>query len=203
MKVAWLGLGIMGSRQAVHLVRAGHELCVWNRTRETADAGAAEHGATVAATPRDAVADVEIAFTMLVDGDQVRAVLGEAAGAAQPGLLCVDMSTIGSTAAREIGATLADRGVRFIDAPVTGSSPKAEDGTLTVMAGGEREDFERARPLLEEMGGLVVHAGPLGHGQTVKVINNAVGAANLSTVGQNRIAASAGRAAPRPRVAVV
>jgi 3-hydroxyisobutyrate dehydrogenase-like beta-hydroxyacid dehydrogenase len=101
------------------------------------------------------------------------------------------MSTIGSTAAREIGATLADRGVRFIDAPVTGSSPKAEDGTLTIMAGGEREDFERARPLLEEMGGLVVHAGPLGHGQAVKVINNAVAAANASTVGQALLAAHA------------
>ena len=72
------------------------------------------------------------------------------------------MSTIGPAAARRIAARLAERGIRFVDAPVTGSSPKAEDGTLTIMAGGEREDFERARPLFDAMGELVVHVGPLG-----------------------------------------
>jgi 3-hydroxyisobutyrate dehydrogenase-like beta-hydroxyacid dehydrogenase len=191
MKLAWLGLGIMGSRQAANLVRAGHELTVWNRTRATADAWAAEHRATVAATPAEAVAGAEVAFTMLVDGPQVRTVLGEVAGAAPPDLLCVDMSTIGAEEARAIGTALADRGVRFMDAPVTGSSPKAEDGTLTIMAGGERADFEQAKPLFEAMGKLIVHAGPLGHGQTVKVINNAVAAANASTVGQALIAGDA------------
>jgi 3-hydroxyisobutyrate dehydrogenase-like beta-hydroxyacid dehydrogenase len=191
MRVAWLGLGIMGSRQAANLVRAGHELTVWNRTRETAEAWAREHRATVAGSPGEAVAEAEVAFSMLVDGPQVRTVLGEAAGAAPPDLLCVDMSTIGAAEARSIGAALADRGVAFMDAPVTGSSPKAEDGTLTIMAGGDRADFERARPLFESMGQLIVHAGPLGHGQTVKVINNAVAAANASTAGQALIAADA------------
>jgi 3-hydroxyisobutyrate dehydrogenase-like beta-hydroxyacid dehydrogenase len=191
MRVAWLGLGIMGSRMAANLVRAGHELTVWNRTRETADAWAAEHRATVAGSPADAVREAEVAFTMLVDGPQVRAVVGEAAGAAPPDLLCVDMSTIGAGEARSIGEGLADRGVRFMDAPVTGSSPKAEDGTLTIMAGGERADFDRARPLFEAMGELIVHAGPLGHGQTVKVINNAVAAANASAVGQALLVADA------------
>lgn len=189
MKLAWLGLGIMGSRQAANLVRAGHELTVWNRTRETADAWAAEHRATVAATPAEAVAGAEVAFTMLVDGPQVRDVLAQADP--PEGLLCVDMSTIGSAEAREIGAELAQRGVRFMDAPVTGSSPKAEDGTLTIMAGGDQADFDRAKPLFGAMGQLVVHAGPLGHGQTVKVINNAVAAANASTVGQALIAGQA------------
>ena len=121
MKLAWLGLGIMGSRQAANLVRAGHELTVWNRTRETADAWAAEHRATVAATPSEAVAGAEVAFTMLVDGPQVRDVLAQADP--PEGLLCIDMSTIGAEAARAIGAELAARGVRFMDAPVTGSSP--------------------------------------------------------------------------------
>ncbi len=189
MRVAWLGLGIMGSRQAANLVRAGHELTVWNRTRETADAWAAEHRATVAGTPAEAVSEAEVAFTMLVDGPQVRSVLEQA----EPpkGLLCVDMSTIGAEEARAIGAELAGRGVRFMDAPVTGSSPKAEDGTLTIMAGGERSDFDAARALFEAMGELIVHAGPLGHGQTVKVINNAVAAANCSAVGQALLVADA------------
>src|SRR3954471_19401435 len=137
----------MGSRQAANLGRAGHELTVWNRTREPADAWAAEHRARVAGSPAEAVKEAEVAFSMLVDGPQVRAVLGEAAGAAPPGLLCVDMSTIGAAEARAVGAALADCGVRFMDAPVTGSSPKAEDGTLTIMAGGAAEGFEQGRPL--------------------------------------------------------
>src|SRR4051794_15897710 len=179
----------MGSRQAANLVRAGHELTVWNRTRETAEAWAGKHRATVAGTPAEAVREAEIAFTMLVDGPQVRAVLEKAEPS--EGLLCIDMSTTGAEEARSIGAMLAERGVRFMDAPVTGSSPKAEDGTLTIMAGGAAEDFEQARPLFEAMGELIVHAGPLGHGQTVKVINNAVAAANASAVGQALIAADA------------
>ena len=94
------------------------------------------------------------------------------------------MSTIGPTAARRIGAALPSAASRFLDAPVTGSSPKAEDGTLTIMVGGDRRDFERARPLFEAMGKLVVHAGGSGDGQTVKVINNAVAAANTAVVAE-------------------
>jgi 3-hydroxyisobutyrate dehydrogenase-like beta-hydroxyacid dehydrogenase len=86
--------------------------------------------------------------------------------------------------ARAIGAALAERDVRFVDAPVTGSSPKAEAGTLTIMAGGDAGDFERARPLFEVMGELVVHVGALGQGQMTKLVNNAVAAANAVTLGQ-------------------
>jgi 3-hydroxyisobutyrate dehydrogenase-like beta-hydroxyacid dehydrogenase len=180
MRVGWIGLGIMGGRMAANLRRAGHELVVWNRTTGRAQAFADEHGAEVAATPADIEADVVI--TMLVDGPQVEeALLGEG-GAATAGreALFVDMSTIGPAAARELG----ERIPRFVDAPVTGSSPKAEDGTLTIMAGGAKEDVDRAWPLFEAMGKLIVHAGPVGHGQQIKVINNAVGAANLSTAAQ-------------------
>src|SRR5690349_19170538 len=145
MRVAWLGLGIMGSRQAANLVRAGHELTVWNRTRETADAWAAEHRATVAGTPAEAVREAEVAVSVLAQAEPPE------------GLLCVDMSTIGAEEARSIGGWLAERGVRFMDAPVTGSSPKAEDGTLTIMAGGERSDFDAAQALFEAMGELIVH----------------------------------------------
>src|SRR3954453_9550365 len=102
MRVAWLGLGIMGSLQAAHLARAGHELTVWNRTRSKAEAWAAEHGATIADSPGAAAAQAEVLFTMLVDGDQVAATL---AGVGRDGLLVVDMSTTGAPARRAIAAS--------------------------------------------------------------------------------------------------
>jgi 3-hydroxyisobutyrate dehydrogenase-like beta-hydroxyacid dehydrogenase len=189
MRVGWIGLGIMGSRMAANLRRAGHELVVCNRTRETAEAWAAEHGAQVAATPADI--EAEIVITMLVDGPQVQeALLGEHGAAVSPaadGTLFVDMSTIGPEAARALAARVG----AFVDAPVTGSSPKAQDGTLTIMAGGEPEHVQRAWPLFEAMGELIVHAGPVGHGQQIKVINNAVAAANTSTLAQALLVGSA------------
>jgi 3-hydroxyisobutyrate dehydrogenase-like beta-hydroxyacid dehydrogenase len=187
MRAAFIGLGIMGSRMAANLRRAGHDLTVFNRTRATADAWTSEHGATVAATPAEAAAGAELVITMVVDGPQVEDVLlgqGGAAEGAAAGLLFLDMSTIAPTHSRRIGAALAERGLRFMDAPVTGSSPKAEDGTLTIMAGGEAEDFERARPLFEAMGELVVHVGALGDGEMLKLINNAVAAVNTAAVGE-------------------
>jgi 3-hydroxyisobutyrate dehydrogenase len=188
MRVAFCGLGIMGSRQAANLVRAGHELTVWNRTRATAEAWAAVHRATVAATPAEAAAAAEVVITMVVDGPQVEHVLlgpdGVASGAAA-GTLCVDMTTIAPAESRALGAALGERGLRFVDAPVTGSSPKAADGTLTIMCGGAPADVEQARPLFEAMGSLVVHAGEEhGAGELVKVINNAVAAANAATLAQ-------------------
>jgi len=186
--VAFLGLGIMGSRQAVHLVREGHRLTVYNRTPETARAWADEHGANVAETPREAAAAADIVFSMVVDGDQVTALLLDdpdgAVHGARDGALFVDMSTIAPTQTRAIGERLSARDVRFVDAPVTGSAPKAADGTLTIMAGGAGEDVERARPLLDAMGALVVHVGELGQGEMAKVINNSVAAVNAATVAQ-------------------
>jgi 3-hydroxyisobutyrate dehydrogenase len=187
MRVAFLGLGIMGSRMAANLARAGFDLTVWNRTRTTADEFAAQHTATVASTPAEAAADAELAITMVVDGPQVqRVLLGEdgVASRAREGLLCVDCSTIGPAATREIAAELSNKGIGMVDAPVTGSAPRAEDGTLTIMVGASDADFERARPALEAMGKLIVHAGPLGHGQMVKLLNNAVAATNAATLAQ-------------------
>jgi 3-hydroxyisobutyrate dehydrogenase-like beta-hydroxyacid dehydrogenase len=187
MRAGFIGLGIMGSRMAANLRRAGFELTVWNRTRERAREWAAVHGADVAERPADVGAASQIVITMVVDGDQVEEVLlgdGGVAEGAHPGLLCVDMSTIGPARARAIGAALAEREIGFMDAPVSGSSPKAEDGSLTIMAGGEDEDFARARPLFDAMGELVVHVGPLGDGQTIKLLNNAVAAVNTATVGE-------------------
>jgi 3-hydroxyisobutyrate dehydrogenase len=185
--VGFIGLGIMGSRMAANLRRAGYELTVFNRTTERAEGFASEHGATVAATPAEVGAASDLVITMVVDGAQVDTVLlGEdgAAARAAEGTLCVDMSTIAPSDTRRIGAALAERAIAFVDAPVTGSSPRAEDGTLTIMAGGAEADFERARPLFEVMGELVVHVGDLGHGQMVKLINNAVAASNASTLAQ-------------------
>lgn len=189
--VAFLGLGIMGSRQAVHLVRAGHALTVYNRTCETAERWAAEHGATVAATPREAAAGADVVISMVVDGAQVRELLlGEPDGAvhgAGEETLFVDMSTIAPSDSRAIG----ERIPRFVDAPVTGSAPKAADGTLTIMTGGADRDVEEARPLLEAMGETIVHVGGLGQGQMAKLINNAVAAANAATLAQALVAAKA------------
>ena len=187
MKVAFLGLGIMGSRMAANLVRAGHDVVAWNRTAARAEAWAAEHGGEVAGTPAAAAAGADAVITMVVDGAQVEEILladTGAAGAADPKTLFVDMSTIAPADARRIGAALAERGLAFVDAPVTGSSPRAEDGTLTIMAGAADADFARARPLFEAMGETILHVGPLGHGQTVKVISNAVSAANCATLAQ-------------------
>jgi 3-hydroxyisobutyrate dehydrogenase-like beta-hydroxyacid dehydrogenase len=101
------------------------------------------------------------------------------------------MSTIGPPQARDIGARLGERGVHMLDAPVTGSSPRAEDGTLTIMVGGEAEDFARALPLLEAMGELIVHVGDLGQGQMLKLVNNALGAANAAALAEALLLADA------------
>jgi 3-hydroxyisobutyrate dehydrogenase-like beta-hydroxyacid dehydrogenase len=187
MRVGFAGLGIMGSRMAANLAAAGHELTVWNRTTEKAEAWVGEHGGAIAETPAEAAENAEILISMVVDGPQVERILLGPDGAAQSGtqgLLAVDMSTIAPSDATRIGEALQTQGIHFMDAPVTGSSPKAQDGTLTIMAGGVAEDFQRAKPLLDIMGEVVLHVGPLGHGQTIKVINNAVAAINTATLAQ-------------------
>jgi 3-hydroxyisobutyrate dehydrogenase-like beta-hydroxyacid dehydrogenase len=185
--VGFIGLGIMGSRMAACLRASGYELRVYNRTRERAEEWAREHGGTVAASPREAAEGVSAVVTMVVDGEQVDAMLlGEdgAAAGAPPGTLFVDMSTIGPAAARRIGTELSERGHRFVDAPVTGSAPAAESGTLTIMAGGADADLDDAMPLFDAMGSTIVRAGELGQGQAVKVLSNAVSAINCATLAQ-------------------
>ena len=193
-RIGFLGLGIMGSRMAANVARAGHPLMVWTRTPGKAEQWAREHGAQALATPAQVAAASDVVVTMVVDGEQVAATMLGPDGAAEgahPGLLAIDMSTIGPTDARRIGAGLADRGVAMLDAPVTGSSPRAEDGSLTIMVGGEAADFARARPLLETMGSLVAHVGPLGQGQMLKLINNALAAANAAALAEALVLAGA------------
>jgi 3-hydroxyisobutyrate dehydrogenase-like beta-hydroxyacid dehydrogenase len=131
---------------------------------------------------------------MVVDGSQVADVLLGESGviqSARAGLLCVDCTTISPTDTRRIGAALSERGVAMLDAPVTGSSPRAEDGSLTIMVGGEADDFTRAKPLLEAMGELIVHLGELGQGEMCKLINNALGAANAAALAEALLLAAA------------
>jgi 3-hydroxyisobutyrate dehydrogenase-like beta-hydroxyacid dehydrogenase len=193
-RIAFLGLGIMGSRMAANLARAGFDLTVWNRTASTAQQFAADHeGVTVAESPTQAAAEADVVFTMVVDGDQVHQVLlGDdgAATRAPAGTLFVDCSTIGPAATREIGEALDEGGHSLVDAPVTGSSPKAQDGTLTFMVGATEDQFARLAPALNAMGELIVHAGPRGHGQMIKLLNNAMAAANAAIVGEALVVGS-------------
>ena len=182
-RVAFLGLGIMGSRMARNLRRAGFDVVVWNRTRARAE----QLGEPIADSPRAAAEGAGVLITMVVDAPEVEAVLFGDDGAADglaAGALVVDMSTIAPSAVKAIAERLAQRGIGFVDAPVTGSAPRAEDGTLTIMAGGSDEDFRRARPLFEAMGELIVHCGPSGHGAMVKLLNNALAAINAAALAE-------------------
>lgn len=186
-RVAFLGMGIMGSRMAANVARGGFDLTVWNRTRERAERVAEATGARLADTPADAAEGADAVITMVVDSPEVEAVLfgdNGAAAAVNGGALAIDMSTIAPKAVEQIGERLAQSGIGFIDAPVSGSSPKAEDGTLTIMVGASNEDYERALPLLESMGELIVHCGPRGHGQMVKLLNNTLAATNAAVLAE-------------------
>ncbi|HEY6396987.1 MAG TPA: NAD(P)-dependent oxidoreductase [Solirubrobacteraceae bacterium] len=187
-RVAFLGLGIMGSRMAANLAKAGFELTVWNRTAAKAVQFCQEHdGVRLASTPAQAAEHGEIVITMVVDGQQVAEILLGEQGVvrgASAGALCVDCSTIGPAATRRIAEQLGEHGIELLDAPVTGSAPRAEDGTLTIMVGGTEDAYNRARPVLQAMGELIVHIGPLGQGQMVKVIQNAIASTNAAVIGQ-------------------
>jgi 3-hydroxyisobutyrate dehydrogenase-like beta-hydroxyacid dehydrogenase len=182
--VGFIGLGIMGSLQAANLAKAGYDLTVYNRTREKAEAWASEHGGTVVGSPREVAERSDVVITMVVDGPQVEALIDDALPGARPNTLFVDMSTIAPGTARALDERLRAAGHAFLDAPVTGSSPKARAGTLVIMVGGEAADLERARPLLEVMGEKIVHCGPAGQGQAVKVIANTITAINAATLAQ-------------------
>ena len=185
-RVAFAGLGIMGAPMAANLVRAGLEVAVYTRTREKAERFAAEHdGARAAATPADAAAEADAFVSIVPDAPQVEEVLfgdSGAAAALADGALVVEMSTIAPTASKAIAERLAPRS--YVEAPVSGSKPKAEDGTLTIMAGASPEDFERARPLFEILGQRIVHVGPVGHGQMAKLLTNTMGAVNAAALAE-------------------
>jgi 3-hydroxyisobutyrate dehydrogenase len=186
-RVAFCGLGIMGGPMAANLARARFELSVWTRTPGKAERFASEHGARAGATPAEAADGAQALITMVPDSPQVESTLfgeGGAASALGSGGLAIDMSTIAPSAATAIAERLADSGLDFLEAPVSGSRPKAEDGTLTIMVGGERGAFERALPLFEAMGARIVYVGPRGHGQFAKLLTNTMAAVNTAALAE-------------------
>ncbi|MGH2744520.1 MAG: NAD(P)-dependent oxidoreductase, partial [Thermoleophilaceae bacterium] len=193
-EVGFLGLGIMGRPMAANLARAGFSVRAWNRTPSSAEELAEEHGNVSVAGSAAEAAGAGVVISMLPDSPEVEEVLldeGGAAGGLPEGGLAIDMSTIAPTASRAIGERLGDRAIAFLDAPVTGSRPKAESATLTIMVGGPAEAVERARPLFEAMGELVLHVGAQGHGSMVKLINNTLAAVNAAALAEGLVVAQA------------
>lgn len=163
----------MGSRMARNLLQAGHPLVVWNRTAEKM-APLVEAGAVPAQSARQLAEQVEVVFTMLTDGPQVREVILGPEGVvhgARPGTLVIDTSSIAPAVAREIAQELAKREIHLLDAPVSGGPEGAAQAKLSIMVGGEAADFARALPLLQVLGASITHVGPHGAGQLVKLCN--------------------------------
>ena len=185
-RVAFLGLGAIGAPMAAHLAAAG-TLTVWNRTRAKADAFARAHGSVVAATPREAAAGADVVLTCLPTSREVEALLdgpdGLLAGLGR-GALLVDCTSGDPGASRRLAARLAEHGIAFADAPVSGGTKGAEAGTLAIMVGADEETFARARPILALMGSRIEHVGPVGSGHAVKAVNNALLAVNILAVGE-------------------
>lgn len=169
--VGFIGLGKMGRHMARNLLKNGHRLTVYNRSQQVVEELVAE-GARRADSPAAVAADVDVLFTCLTTPDVVEATLLQAAEGARPGQIFVDHSTIGASDARRIGARLAEKSVRFIDAPVSGGPWGAEQGTLAIMCGGDAADFEAVKPLLACMGKNLYHLGPHGAGSVAKLCNN-------------------------------
>jgi 3-hydroxyisobutyrate dehydrogenase len=182
MKIAFLGLGDIGGLMAAHLARDPFDLVVWNRTAAKAEEFARTHKARVAPTPGDAVRDAIVVITCLPSSVEVEAILhggNGMLGALRKGAVLVDCTSGDPPTSRSIAAELAGRGVGFIDAPVSGGVTAAKAGTLTVMWGGEIKVFERVRPVIEAFGKKIVHAGPVGSGDAIKAINNALLAVHI------------------------
>lgn len=191
--IGFFGIGLMGKPMAANLLKAGYPLIAWNRTAEKA-AALAEHGATLAVAPYEA-AKADILITMLAAGPEVKQVLESVLGVISPGALVIDMSSTRQSEAEEIAQMLEAHGVHFIDAPVSGGVLGAEAATLAIMAGGDPEQFERAKPVLSAMGRPTL-VGPAGCGQLSKLCNQLIVGATLNIVAEALLLAEAGGADP-------
>ncbi|WP_131111080.1 NAD(P)-dependent oxidoreductase [Sulfuricystis thermophila] len=173
MNIGFIGLGLMGRPMALHLANAGHTLHLWAR-RPASLEPFKDVAAKVHVSAAEVARHADVVFTMVADAPDVReVVLGEngVASGARPGLIVVDMSTINPNAAREIGAALADKGIEFLDAPVSGGEIGAINATLTIMVGGRPEVFAKVKPLFEKLGKSVTLIGEIGAGQVAKACN--------------------------------
>ncbi len=173
-KIAFIGLGVMGYPMAGHLQAAGHTVTVYNRTRTTAANWVAAHGGHQAATPAAAAAGADYVMTCVGNDDDLRAVvLGDhgALAGISAGAILIDHTTASATVARELATVAAERGVAFIDAPVSGGQQGAQNGALTIMCGGEADAFERAATVMKAYAKATTHLGPVGAGQLTKMVN--------------------------------
>jgi 3-hydroxyisobutyrate dehydrogenase len=184
--IALMGLGNMGAGMARRLLKAGYPLTVYNRTRERAEALGAE-GAAVAASPREAAEKAEIVICMVADDAASREAWMGASGAiagARPGAVLVDSSTLSTAWIRELAAAAEAHGCGFLEAPVTGSKPHAENGELTFLVGGDVTTLDTVRPVLAMMSKAIVHLGPLGSGATMKLVNNFLCGVQAAALGE-------------------
>ena len=192
--VGFIGLGIMGRGMARNLLNAGFDLCVWNRTASRMEA-LAEAGARTAASPADLARQCEVVITCVSDTPDVEAViLGEhgVIHGVQTGALVIDMSTISPQTTREVAARLNEQGAQMLDAPISGGSEGAANGTLSIMIGGEAAQVERAMPYFRAMGTTITHVGAQGAGQTVKLVNQILVVVNMLAVSEALLFAQAG-----------
>lgn len=183
-RIGFIGLGIMGAPMAGHLLAAGYPVTVYNRTRSRTEA-AAERGAAVAETPRQAAANSDIVIVIVSDTPDVREVIAGENGVVhgiQKGSVVVDMSTVSPRLERELDAMLNEKGACLVDAPVSGGDVGARKATLAIMAGGSPESFERVRPVFEVLGKTITHCGPVGSGQLAKLCNQILVSVNLMAV---------------------
>lgn len=184
LRVGFIGTGVMGAPMAGHLMTAGHQLTVFNRTMSKAQE-LLSRGATAAATPAEVARDVEFVFINVPDSPDVREVcLGEhgIVKTVRKGTIVIDHSTISPAVTREVAAELAKVGAEFLDAPVSGGDIGAKNATLSIMVGGAEAALEKAMPLLRAMGKTITHTGPVGTGQLTKLVNQIlVSVTNLAT----------------------
>ncbi len=186
MKVAFIGMGTMGGPMAQNILNAGHDVTVHNRTREKEEP-LAQAGAKRAVSPQEAAAGAEVIITCVSDTPDVETIIMGDRGVvhgAQQGTIVVDMSTISPIATRRIAETLATKGIKMLDGPVSGGSEGAQNGTLTIMVGGEAADLETVLPVLQAMGKTITHVGPIGAGQITKAINQIIISGTYLTVAE-------------------
>ena len=193
-KVGFIGLGIMGQGMARNILKAGFPLTVWNRTISKAET-LAEAGALVADSPADVAAQCEVIVICVSDTPDVEAVMhgdtGVLAGL-KAGSIVIDCSTISPIVTRELSELAAKKGAAMLDAPVSGGSEGAAQGTLSIMVGGETDTFTRALPVLEAMGKKITHVGTSGAGQTVKLVNQILVVSTILGLGEALLFAQAG-----------
>lgn len=194
MKIGYAGMGIMGRGMAGCLLRAGHDVMVWNRTRARTDDLAAA-GCGVASDPAELAATCDMIMMCVSDTPDVEEVTLDDGGlihGLSEGKLVVDHSTISASATRRLAAAVAEEGASWVDAPVSGGSEGAERGTLSIMAGGDEGDVKRARPYMEAYGSSITHVGPIGAGQMVKQVNQVLVVVNALAVSEALLLAKAG-----------